>query len=277
MKNILYISGLMLLCYSCNEVTQPKNVAPIILGDSTTIVTETDSQYLKNVIDDIEPSKNQPIAKTNDTIQAQKNDTLLQLKSTTENITSTANNVKTNSNDFVLNLKNNTQIVFKDIATKEFKTQDPSTQNDLSYLITKGDINKSAITVNNGSITEVLYKSKIVYKVKTSQAELVLSTLAGKSANWTKLPIKSNVVTLGNINSPAAVKITAKEIQTAIEKAISKKKYKSSVREKLRKELAGVNSLNHKLISYGTDYQQFRISGKDAKGVTFKKIIRLDQ
>lgn len=277
MKNILYISGLMLLCYSCNEVTQPKNVAPIILGDSTTIVTETDSQYLKNVIDDIEPSKNQPIAKTNGTTQAQKTDTVLQLKSTTENITSTANNIKTNSNDFVLNLKNNTQIIFKDIATKEFKAQDPSTQNDLSYLITKGDINKSAITVNNGSLTEVLHKSKIVYKVKTSQGELKLSTLARESSNWTKLPLKSNVVTLSNINSPAAVKITAKEIQTAIDKAISNKKYKSGVREKLRKELAGVNSINHKLISYVTDYQQFTISGKDAKGVTFKKIIRLDQ
>ncbi len=56
------INTLFILCLSttlwmsCQE-SGTKVFQPIVMGDTTTIVTETNPQFLKNDVDDIEPSK----------------------------------------------------------------------------------------------------------------------------------------------------------------------------------------------------------------------------
>lgn len=278
----LYISTatILIAASSCNDQQSNPSAQPITLGDSSMIVTETDSQYLKNVVDDIEPvaqkatttapSKPEapvaaapaPVAKPADTTPAP-----IAAKTTTANAS---------KNDFVLNIKNNTQIVFKNIATREFRNQNPETQHDLSYLIINGSFDKSQLEIHNGTLTDLQYKAATAYYVKTSQGEIELTSLKGETSNWQKMPTKGNIASLPSATINNSKTIATAQLQAAIEKAINNKKYKASVKDKLRKELAGVKSMNHNLISVKAEHYLLSISGKDSKGANFKKVIRFD-
>lgn len=276
---LLYISTatLFLAAYSsCNEQQSNTSAQPITLGDSSMIVTETDSQYLKNLVEDIEPVSQ--TKKKEDTTPEPSKETVTTQSQTVQNtpVAPTASSANVGKSDFVLNIKNNTQIVFKNIATKEFRNQNPESQNDLSYLITSGSLDKSQLEIHNGTLTDLQYKVATAYFVKTSQGEIELTGLKGEASNWQKIPTKGNTASLPNTTVNNSKNIPAAQVQAAIEKAINNKKYKSSVKDKLRKELAAVKSINHQLISLKPENQQLTISGKDSKGTSFKKIIRFD-
>lgn len=279
---LLYISTatILIAASSCNNQDTTTTAQPITLGDSSMIVTETDSQYLKNVVDDIEP-----VAQTNKPTAPPKIDTpvaappapVAKTVDTTPAPTTAPASVTNNSkNDFVLNIKNNTQIVFKNIATREFKNQNPETQHDLSYLIINGSFEKSQLEIQNGTLTDLQYKVATTYYIKTSQGEIELTGLKGETSDWQKLPTKGNTASLPSATLKNNKTIPTAQLQAAIEKAINNKRYKASVKDQLRKELAGVKSINHNLISLKATHQQLTIAGKDSKGANFKKIIRFD-
>lgn len=266
---LIYISTVayFICTTSCNDQQAAQDAHPIRLGDSAMIVTEADSQYLKNVVDDIEP-----VAQSTTKEVAEP----AVIKSTDPAPAPVTTTASTSKNDFVLNIKNNTQIVFKNIATKEFKNQNPETQHDLAYLITSGSLDKSQLGILNGTLTELQYKVSTAYFVNTSQGEIELTSLKGETSSWQKLPTKGNIASIPNPTINTSKTISGQQIQAAIEKAINNKRYKASIKNKLRKELAGVKSINHNLISVKPENQQLTISGKDSKGADFKKVIRFD-
>jgi hypothetical protein len=63
--NVIIVSIIWCLIFSCKENTV-QNFRPIVMNDTSTIVTETDSTYLKNVVEDISIKKkeSQTIATT---------------------------------------------------------------------------------------------------------------------------------------------------------------------------------------------------------------------
>ena len=68
---ILYILALGAIGFtSCTESRNTSSGAPIVLGDPSTIVTETDSQYLRDMVMDYEPVKKVSVAAADSTTTA---------------------------------------------------------------------------------------------------------------------------------------------------------------------------------------------------------------
>ena len=274
------ISVFTLFLASCDNANNlsGKKFAPIVLGDSSGIVTETDADKLKNIVNDVEYATTPIVAAEviDDVVKEDKKPETASSPEPTPKVEEPKPAVVANNGkQLTLNIGNNTQIIIAGITTKEFRNQDPSTANDLSYLITAGDISKVNISVTNGKLKAISQRYQSTVGLKVEDAIWPLKSLGTKTSDWETKKVN------GSYNFSENGKlvfntVSAQKLKDAAQKMLQQKRYKRDIVNNILNKIGSKTNPNSEPFKIIAQNYQFQIEGTDSKGKVFKKIIRLD-
>ncbi len=274
--NAILFLAVCLGIVSCGQagLTQFAAEGAIVLGDSATIVTETDTQYLKDNIPDIElagPATPAPeIPPVADTPQS----------SNTEDTLTPPAPVKTAEiGGFTIDIGNAT-IVLTGIEAKELKKQDPVKDPGVSYLLSKGDISTEQLIVTGAKDVKVLQRYQSRLYLETSLGNLELESLGYYTDDWQSISGNTNgsatAFKLTHLDNPEFVSVNNARIRLATENALKKTRVSSQTKQQWLKAVGNIKSTRDKACDVKVKNIQWKVSGVDSRGQKFNKNVRLD-
>jgi hypothetical protein len=271
----------LLLVASCNSNTKSGNHGPIVLGDSATIVTETDSQNLRDFVTDLQPAT-PPAAKEEDTAtQAATLDTAQKPQEQTAKTTPPpAKEIEAKKEPAV----NGLNVAFKEvtvsipnIGTKSFRNQNPQRANGVTYQLTTGNLNNNQIKITNGSVTTVSQRYETMVVVKNDLGVLPLESLT-TNTDWQPLKGRGNVYTISGL-APSALtcdKASPAEIRNAVTRAARRQRMSRSGQRDWLNSIRNVRAVNQRPLTIVLRSVEWKIAGKTANGKSFQKQLRID-
>jgi len=269
--NLTCIAALLLLgAASCGSGPEG-NRGPIVLGDSATIVTETDSQYLKDDIMDMEPAPQPAAEKAAPPVTEQKprpaKDTLAAAKQTRQEAGHTIN-------------FGTAKLVLAGWSARDARRQNAARDNSLSYTLSSG---------NAGAGKLVFYGVKTVTVKQRYQSRVMLSSSLGTvdlrdlglyTSGWTTLKGAASddaqSFGLSSLNNISYAQVNNSKIRNAADRELRKRRTGSRTIQSWMKEIRKVRNANDKPCNIVLDNVQWQISGTDANGKAFQKNIRVD-
>jgi hypothetical protein len=270
-RYILYtISGTVLLISSCGNNPGTKNLEPIKLGDSSTIVTEKDSQYLKDEVMDLVPSQRLNI---DTTVPVPKKD-----KEVVVRDTATTSREQTVSG-YTINF-GDSKIVMAGLQAKDARRQNAEKEDGLTYSLRSGNIASSKLYiygVKNATIKQ-RYQSRLV--LKSNLGSIDLRDLGLYTSGWNTIPAAQSgttaTINLNGLSNISYAQVNNNKIKNAADRELRKRRTNSRTIQNWMKEIKRVRGANDEPCDIILDNVQWQISGTDAKGKPFHKTIRVD-
>jgi hypothetical protein len=257
----------LLLTASCNRDKKQSN-GPIVLGDSTTMVTETDPQYLTDYVDDIQlrtinydstnPIKENIAAAPSDSTQ-QKNSTAPAgkgLEAAFKGVT----------------------IFIPGIEARSLRQQNLENASGASYQLTGGDLNGKELRISGGAtVTEVSQRYMTIVLAKTELGTLQLDRLDNLT-DWKALSGGNNVYTISGLdaNNLEYEKATPGQIRDAVERAARNKRFSRANIRRWVHEVQNVRSVTQSPLRVVLRSVMWKVEGQDANGKPFHKQVRID-
>lgn len=249
-----------------------KNHGPIVLGDSTTIITETDSQYLRDMVMDIQPtapSRQEEPAPAKDTAAKRQpvKDTLAAVKQEAA--------VPGFTIDF-----GDASVVLAGLDAAQPKRQDPKRESDLSYSLRSGEPGKGKLVFYNAKNVTVKQRYQSRLLLKSALGTVDLRDLGLYTSGWNTVPVaaKGNTqsVDLNALLRPSFSQVNNNKVKNAADRELRKRRAGSKTIQSWLKEIRSIRGANDKPCEIELDNVQWQISGTDAKGKPFRKNIRID-
>lgn len=269
MKATLILSILILgSLASCKDLSSSSDRGPIVLGDSSTIVTETDSQYLVNLVTDLELKPATSLQESNPATPVQPDTVKAAVAEPVAAKTDIASGFSINFDGV--------KIVWSGLGAKELKPQNPQQQNSLSYLLQSGKLPQSKM---------IFYGVKNVTVKQRYQSSLILQSPSGKvdlkglgfyTAPWTELKGKEYSYALSSLGDPTYMEVSKARIRREAETVLRNKRTKNSLIQDWVREINKAKSVQQKPYEILLENVQWQISGTDDQGKTFQKNIRID-
>lgn len=266
-RTILFFALIGLL--SCDETNTRTASRPIIMGDSATIVTETDSFYLQNMVMDV---KAQPVE-----VPIQTEAVLVKSDSVTPQIANTES--PSTASGFEIDF-GTFKAVFTGIEAIEFRTQNPAKDDGVSYKVSKGDLIKSELIftgVQSIAVSE-RYQSNLVLDAKGDV--LKLDKLGTFTSDWKTVNMnKSNQqfsTSLSSLNQLSFKSVNNAAIKKAINDELRTKRGSQKTIEEWGRQVAKMKSEKDAPGKIILNNVQWKVTGKDSKGNSFTKLIRMD-
>lgn len=272
LRNI-FIAIVSILFLSCGGNQKHTN-GPIVLGDSSTIVTETDPKYLSDFVDDIQLQK--PVIDTTPAIKEELPQPEV-AKTETEPVpdkTQVAQEQPSTKNGLNVPFKEVT-VFIPNIETRSYRNQNLEKANGASYQLTGGKLNGNQLQVSGATITRVSqrYITKVIAKNELGTLEL---DALNNTTEWTPLKGNGKTYTITGLNRPIAKKVTPAQIRLAVSRAAKNKRMSRQNIQKWERAVRSVRSLNQKPFTLVIRSVMWKIDGKDAKGKNFQKQLRVD-
>lgn len=274
MKRGLYIIAAIALGTgaSCNNMSGNKNHGPIILGDSSTIVTEKDSQYLRDMVMDIQPVT---VPQKEETAPAKDTATKKQAVKDTVSAVKQEAAVPGFTIDF-----GDAKVVLAGLDAGQPKRQDPQRENDLSYSLRSGEPGKGKLVFYNAKNVTVKQRYQSRLLLKSPLGTVDLRDLGLYTSGWNTVPAaaKGNTQSfdLNALLRPSFSQVNNNKVKNAADRELRKRRAGSKTIQSWLKEIRGIRGANDKPCEIELDNVQFQISGTDAKGKPFRKNIRID-
>ncbi len=266
---LIALSGFMLLLFSCDNMGKRENHGPIVLGDSSSIVTETNAKNLQDMVMDLHP--NIPVSTpvpTDTPKQAEK-----------KPVIDTQRTANTEAKPAVL--PDGLNVAFKEILfsipginTKSYRTQNLAKANGATYQLLSGSLNGKQIHLGNGTANKVSQRYQTLIVLKNDLGTLPLETL-NNLTDWEELSGKNNTYTIAGLNG----KLEGADLNLSLlQKAIKNAGRKHHLSK--RSEQEWINSVrntrnNKRTITVALRSVIWKIDGKDA-GKTYSKQVRVD-
>ncbi|WP_118975807.1 hypothetical protein [Taibaiella koreensis] len=268
----IYITILALLLASCGSNSGSRNRGPIVLGDSGTIITETDSQYLKDDVLDIEPRHQQQEAPKAAPGEHQKVAT--PAKDTTP-VTRQQPEAAGQGIDL-----GGARLVLAGLKLKEPRRQNPVQETSLTYSLQSGKLGASKLIVYGGKNITVKqrYQSRLLLKSELGTVDL--RELGLYTSAWTNISAGHNgdaqSFSLSTLNNAGFSQVNNNKIKNAADRELRKRRTNSRTIQSWMKEIHRTRSANDEPCEIELDNVQWQISGTDEKGKPFHKTIRVD-
>lgn len=266
----IFIFNILLLLSSCSS-DKNQNNGPIVLGDSSTIVTEEDPKYLSDYVDDIQ-------------LRTIPKDTIVQeaeqeIKATEENKLEEAK--QTEQTEPIAQGKGLT-VPFKEITvfipeieTKSYRKQNPKQANGATYQWLDGRISGNQLQVSGATITKVSQRYLTRVVAKTELGTLALDAL-NSLTDWEPLKGNGKTYTITGLENPRAKNVTPSQIRLAVSRAAKNKRMSRQNIQKWERAVRNARSLNQKPFQIIVRSVMWKIEGKDDNGKNFQKQVRID-
>ena len=264
----MLLSGVIML-HACGDDKKSSSNQPIILGDSSSVVTETDSQFLYNQTEDIAPNNHKSSSKKIAQMMVQV-DSLNATKKLEETPVSQTPllGLTVSFEDF--------DVIFNNLSAHPSK-RDPDARksNNVSYIYDGGDFQEMKIQVKN--LHEVSVEEKLVTKLTavTQNERFVLQSLGTYSSSWYTLPGKENLFISTGKNSIQFNDVNQAKLKTAFTNALQAKKKNSNFTKKALEEVKNARAAIDAPFKIELYSVQFIVKGT-VNGTKIKKLIRFD-
>lgn len=272
--SLLVLAGLLISLSSCEDDKKSKNHGAIVLNDPTTIVTETDSQYLQDFVGEIKPVAQPVVAEEAPALA----DTARAVTPAEEPKAETPKEAPAPAGGKGLSVAFNEVTIFvPDIETRTYNKADLKKANGATYEITKGVLNGNQLKITAGQVTKVSQRYKTTVVVKNELGTLPLETLS-QTTGWKDLKGSNNTYKLTGLanNELAYEKASRNAIRNAVSKAVRSKRMSRANEQKWMNSVKNVKSANQKPLVVVLRSVMWKIDGKDSKGRVFQKQLRID-
>lgn len=276
---VFCIASLGLL--SCSDNKQ-KNHGPIVLGDSSTIVTESDPKLLEDLVADLQPTI--PTAQQIDS--AKKADSSKSVaKDTTTNSTADNSGKENSSYSKPLPAMNGIKAEFKEVAIliggvdgKLSGKSDLSKANGAVYTISAGNFAGKVLRISTqGTITKVSQRYQSIVVLKSKMGNLTLDNLS-TTTSWETMKGGNGTYPIAGLNEDdlETPKANNSSIKSAVQKAAQRRRVNSKKIREYVQEVSHVKAADQSPLSVTVRSVMWKIDGKDANGKNFSKQIRVD-
>lgn len=264
---------------SCKNVHQ-ENHGGIILGDSTTIITETNPEYLTDYVADI---NNQPQQHRDMAAVTQAIDTIAVTEEVKKDTPKVAAIPKTSApalpkNGKGLNVEfNEITVSIPDIDVKSFRNQNVKTLNGVSYQLSMGTLQGNSLIVKGGNVQKVSQRYISTYIVSKDGKNLQLENM-DETTPWKVLSGSKGTYPITGIEPSQLVtkKTNAGAIRTAVSRTVRAERMSRNEIKEWEGLVKNLKSPDRKPVSVILQSIMWRIEGKDAKGKAFNKEVRID-
>lgn len=273
MRTFLFAGPLLvvsLFLAACGSGTQNNGPArPIIMGDPATIVTETDSQYLRDALPDFAPVD--PLPASTKTPQTAPKDTAATTVVTPPVATAALPAGSGLTVDF-----GDLNVMVPGLQVRN-ATQSAKGKNAVAYASEKADVTALKNLIVSGALKVESVKQKSDYSlVWTAEGKsLPLSKTGTESAGWQPLTARSGNYVLVAFNAPA-FKATPATLRAAATDAVKGARLPRAETAKLNSAAGKIRSVDGNTVKPVLRTLMWQITGKDARGRSVSKEIRID-
>jgi len=268
------LAGSMVFFTACSD-PQNKNHGPILLGDSSTIVTETDPVYLQDMVQDLRPSiekeveeETQPVATTTVT------DTAKPAAAKPEEKPAPAQPA---GNGLTIGFKEVT-IFIPNITTRSYNKQDLQKARGATYELSSGNLAGNQLRITNGTVQKITQRYQTVIALQDGNVKLPLESLPTYSSAWTALKGSNNSFNIADLEANKLNHSDAKPaaIRNAVQQATRKARMSRKEAADWQDAAKNVKTVDKAPCVVLLRNVSWRIEGKDAAGKSFNKEVRID-
>lgn len=271
---LLYISAAGILIASCGNEKSASEGGTIVLGDSSTIVTERDSQYLKDDIIDFEPKNNVSIA------EAATTDTAVKAAAPAEKPEEPVQQSPkvAAAAGYSINF-GNIKIVFEGITANDANKQNAEKQDGLSYVVKAGKLAGAKIHIYGAKDATIRQRYQSRLALNSSLGTVDLRNLGLYTTGWKNVNASKSgaeyVFALTDLNKIAFSNVNNAKIKNATDKELRNRRTNKRTIQNWMKEISNVRSANDNPCDIILDNLQLQISGTGTDGKPFRKNIRM--
>jgi hypothetical protein len=262
----MFLGGLSLL--SCKDMST-KSHGPIVLGDSSTIVTEKDPMKLRDLVTDYKPDIPSSTENTDTVAKPQpKPDTTARTKTAATQTLPSVPGLKAEFSDV--------SVLIPNVHAKMSGRQNLQHANGAVYTLESGTINGNTITVT-GNVTKVSQRYQTVAMLKSNIITMLVEPLS-TTTSWEPLKGTGNQYRItgldaSSLESPEA---SANGIRNSVQRAAQRRRLSRRKIQELLSSIRHVRSVDQKPFTVVLRSVMWKIDGKDEKGRNFSKQIRVD-
>lgn len=271
--HILSVACCLLALLSCGNDGQQKSKGPIVLGDSSMIVTETDSSKLQDMVEDLHPvipthtqadtpkAQPQPAQDTTkaDTAKAQPQEPQQAVAPTGKGLTIAFKQV-------TLFIPNITVHSYNDNLQKA---------NGATYKLTGGNINGNELRVLTGNVSDVAMHYQTMACIKLDNGGLLPLDDLIHTTNWKVMKGHNNVYPISGLvaGQLEAAEPSIAQLRRAIQHAARRHHLSRATERELERD---VRNLSRHRLPVLLRAVMWKVDGKDADGRPYSKQIRMD-
>jgi hypothetical protein len=269
----LYITaGSTLMIAACGDTQTARNNSPIVLGDTSTIIIEKDSQYLKDEVMDLVPAQ-RASAETNGHSPDKK-----RTVATADTARALATHEQTASGHTIS--FGDTKIVFTGIQAKDGRRQNADRDAGLTYVLQSGNPAASKLYVYGAKNVTVKLRYQSRLMLKSNLGSVDLRDLGLYTSGWNTVQASpsagSTSFGLSTLNNIDYAQVNNNKIKNAADRELRKRRTNSRTIQNWMKEIRKVRNADDDPCEIILDNVQWQISGTDAHGRAFQKNIRMD-
>jgi len=258
--------------FSCKDDTPGKSHGPIILGDSSTIVTEKDPLKLQDMVTDLQPeipSKTE----TKDTPVVQVKPPAADTGKKSKPITPVS--ALPSGNGLAADFSE-VSVFIQNVNAKQAGKPNLLKANGAVYTLTNGNINNNIIKVT-GNVTKVSQRYQSVVVLKNNLGTLPIESLSTTTA-WKALNGGNNMYRVTGLEAQSLdyPDVNTNTIRTAVAKAAQRRHMSKKKIQEMLNSVHNVKEANQKPLFVMLRSVMWKIDGKDAKGKIYSKQIRVD-
>ena len=266
---ILMMAGLVVGLTACNMENTTKSRGPITLGDSSTIITETDPEALTDLVPDLQ------IVEDNgkDMVAVASKDSAI----TTPAKATTATPAAVLGKGLNVAFKELT-IFIPDIATRNYGKADLQKARSATYELTGGKLAGAKLQVSGATVTSVSQRYETVIMLQKGRDELPLESLGKYTSAWQALSgAQGSYVITGLEPSKLGFKqASAATIRNAVQQTARRQRLNRSETQEWQNVARNIRAANQAPAKVVLRSVMWRIEGKDAAGKSFNKELRID-
>lgn len=276
----ILIAACALFLASCSN-TPSKNHGPIVLGDSSAIVTEDDPQKLKDLVTDLKPdipppSDNKDTAATPATAaQPVQPDTDKNKKAAAAPPQAPPPAQLPNTPGLRADFKE-VSVLVANLGVKQAGNPNLHNANGAVYTLTGGNVNGTTIKVT-GNVTKVSQRYQAVVMLKTDNGVLPLESLSN-TTSWEPLKGGNGTYHITGLDAASldAPDADGDDIRSAVTRAAQRKRMNHKKLQELLSSVHHARNVSQRPFSMTLRSVMWKIDGKDAQGKPFSKQIRVD-
>lgn len=270
----IYILLLLLPVLSaCNDSDNPTGqMPPVKIGDPATIVTETDPQYLVDIVPDLNLNTGRPV-----TIASTQPDSIPPAADTaqasaTETVATAAPAGKGLKVPFP-----QVEFFIPGIETKTYKEPNLETDYGASYELTEGTLVGNKIYIQGADIENVYMRYQTIIVARNNLGTLPLESLR-KLTEWEKQKGNNGVYEINGLdpNKLQGLNVSNKAIRNAVSRDAKSRNWTRSGIQKWLNSVGNVKNSTQQPLHTELRSVMWKVNGKDANGRPFTRQLRID-
>jgi hypothetical protein len=271
----LLLAGTFTITSSCSNQSSNKNHGPIVLGDSATIVTETDPDKLVDQVTDLRPLSDEQAPQQDTSLTRDTTKTAPTDKPAEEQPTATTPPPPGNGLNIAFK---EVSIFIPNIITRSYENKDLQNARSATYELQSGNLAGNQLRISGGSVQKVTQCYQTIIALKDGSKVLPLESLGTYSSPWESLRGNGSSYPIQGLaaNQLKANNVTPAAIRNAVAQAGRRARMS-------RDELADWQDFARKVRNANTPpatvvlrNATWRIEGKDARGKNFSNEVRVD-